>query len=251
MTPIDPDAGATTAPMRIARFLAGAGIGSRRGCEGVVQRGEVTVNGAVCTDLATRVVPGRDTVVVAGRPVALQPTTVILLNKPPGYTCSARDRHARRLVFALIPERLGRLFTVGRLDRDSEGLLILTNDGQLAQLLGHPRHGIRKEYLVTCRGRLPKGALRRLRRGIRDGGEDLRPIRVDVRQRTADGVALRFVLGEGRKREIRRLCRAVGVQVMQLRRVRLGPIGLGSLKPGAWRRLTAEEIAAIRAAATQ
>ena len=236
--------------MRIARFLAGAGVGSRRGCEEIVRRGEVQINGERISDPACNVRPGLDRVTLAGRELSLSPKVSILLNKPPGYTCSAQDRHARHLVFELVPTDLGRLFTVGRLDRDSEGLLVLTNDGDLAQALAHPRHGVEKEYHVSCRGQGNDEQLARLRRGVRDDGEWLCPLSVQCLSQGRETCTLRLVLGEGRKREIRRLCQAVGLRVKTLRRVSLGPLTLGDLARGAWRQLKPEEVRALRTAAS-
>jgi 23S rRNA pseudouridine2605 synthase len=149
----------------------------------------------------------------------------------------------------LVPAQFGRLFTVGRLDRDSEGLILLTNDGALAQRLAHPTGAVERTYHVEVRGTVGEGVLGRLRGGIEDAGEFLRPLAVTVAQRSRDGAVLRFVLRTGRKREVRRLCRAAGLAVLVLRRVQFGPLCLGDLQPGQWRELSSAELAALRGAA--
>lgn len=234
--------------MRIARYLAAAGLGSRRACEELVRSGVVSVNGEVLSSPARNVVPGQDTVCVKGRPVVPEAVVYVALNKPVGYTCSQRDEHAEHLVHELIPESLGHLFTVGRLDRDSEGLIILTNDGPFAQALSHPSHGIDKLYHVDCQGPFNPAARTRLLAGIEDEGEFLRPKDVRVVEQATRTCRLEFRLGEGRKREVRRLCRAVGLRVTRLVRRAVGPLQLGTLASGSWRHLTAAEVNRLRAA---
>lgn len=241
-------AAASPVGMRLARYLAGCGVASRRACEGLIRAGLVSVNGTVVASPAVSVLPDRDQVCYRGRRVLPQAPVCLALNKPAGYTCSARDAHAERLVYELVPRRLGRLFTVGRLDRDSEGLILLTNDGDLAQHLAHPSRGIRKTYHVDVQGRLAGGCLTRLRDGVFDDGDTLRPVTVGVLEAGPERSVLRLVLQEGRKREIRRLCAAVGLRVLRLRRVAFGPLQLGGLASGAWRELTPSEIAALRRA---
>jgi 23S rRNA pseudouridine2605 synthase len=172
-----------------------------------------------------------------------------MLNKPAGYTCSSADAHAEHLYLELLPERFGRLFSIGRLDRDSEGLLLVTNDGEFAQALAHPSHEVTKRYRVCCRGQVDDAALLRMCRGIRDAGEMLRAERVRRLSSRGDRVELEFVLVEGRKREIRRLCARSGLRVTELRRVAVGSVTLGGLAPGRWRHLREPEIGALRAAA--
>lgn len=235
--------------MRIARYLASAGLGSRRSCEELVRVGVVTVNGERLDSPARNVVPGEDRVCVRGRPVSPEALVYLALHKPPGYTCSRRDSHAERLVHELIPARLGRLFTVGRLDRDSEGLLLLTNDGDFAQLVAHPSGEIQKVYRVDCRGGWSPQVRARLLAGVHDDGEFLQPSEVLPLAVAAGRCQLEIRLGEGRKREVRRLCRAVGLRVERLLRQAIGPLALGNLASGAWRELAAAEVAALRAAA--
>ncbi len=235
--------------MRIARYLAAAGLGSRRACEELVRAGAVTVNGERLDSPARNVVPGQDRVCVRGRPVVPEKPVHLALNKPPGYTCSRSDSHAGRLVHELIPAHLGRLFTVGRLDRDSEGLILLTNDGDFAQAVAHPSGEIEKVYHVDCRGEFTAADRARLLAGVRDEGEFLRPREVRLLDQRGDRCRLEFRLGEGRKREVRRLCRAAGLRVERLVRRAIGPLALGSLAAGAWRELAPAEVAALRAAA--
>ena len=224
--------------MRLAKFLAKAGIGSRRSCEEYIREGRVTVNGEAVTAVGTCVTPGEDTVCFEGKPVAFADGEFVylMLNKPVGYTCSAKDSHAENLVYQLIPERFGRVFTVGRLDRDSEGLLLLTNDGDFAQRLTHPSHEIYKRYYVECEGRFTTAIRRQLLDGMYDNGEFLHALNVEQVSVRYGACSLIFTLGEGRKREVRRLCKDVGLRVKLLRRVSIGQLELDAkLTVGSWR----------------
>ncbi len=227
--------------MRLAKFLATAGIGSRRSCEDYIREGRVTVNGAAVTAVGTCVSPEEDEVCFEGKPVTLanRGLVYLMLNKPVGYTCSAKDVHATNLVYQLIPERFGRVFTVGRLDRDSEGLLLLTNDGDFAQRLTHPSHEIYKRYYVECDGRFTTSVRRQLLNGMYDNGEFLRALNVEQVSVQHGFCKLIFTLGEGRKREVRRLCKDVGLRVTLLRRVAIGQLELDEkLTVGSWRILS-------------
>ena len=229
---------------RLAKFLASAGIASRRNCEELIQEGRVTVNGEPVVSPAYNVDPERDHVCFEGRPVESYPQgkVYILLNKPVGYTCSAKDDHAEKLVFELIPQRFGRLFTVGRLDRDSEGMLILTNDGEYAQRVMHPSRQIVKRYYVECDGQFTTSLRRRMIEGFYDNDEFLRALNVEEVNVSRGHCALVFTLGEGRKREVRRLCKDVGLQVTLLRRIAIGALEMdGKLAAGSWRMLSEEE----------
>jgi len=234
-------AAAHSGGMRIARFLAAVGLGSRRACEHIVGAGRVTVNGEPVTTPACTVEPGVDDVRLDGRALALPPRHYLVLYKPRGVTCSARDRHAQQLVTELLPPRYGRLFSVGRLDRESEGVLLLTNDGKFAQRLAHPRHGVIKRYRVHCRGAVRERVLSRLRAGVNDRGERLQPQKVELVSAGAESAVLRFWLGEGRKREIRRLCGACGLRVERLVRESVGGVTAAGLRPGEYRELSAAE----------
>jgi len=226
-------------PMRLQAFLARAGVASRRKAEELILKGLVRVNGEVA-HLGQRVGTG-DLVEVAGRRVELpQKRVVLALHKPRGYTTTRSDPHAEKTVYELLPEIPG-LHPVGRLDRESEGLLLFTNDGELLFRLTHPRYGVRKVYRVwTERGTLPQALCRRLVEGValEDG-----PARA-LACRPAPGGAI-LTLGEGRKREVRRMLQAVGYPVKRLLRLQVGPIRLGNLPPGKWRRLSEEEVAAL------
>jgi 23S rRNA pseudouridine2605 synthase len=233
-------------PVRIARFLAAAGLAARRKCEELVTAGRVTVNGAAVTSPATLVRPGTDRVCVDGKPVTPARRVVLLLHKPPGYTCSADDAHAERLVTDLLPATAGRLFTVGRLDRDSEGLLLCTNDGELAERLSHPRYQVPKTYRVEVAEPVAPAVLRRFRAGLTDQGERLCVAEGRIVSTGPTKSVLELVLKEGKKREIRRLCESAGLKVCRLCRIAYGPLLLAGLPPGTWRELTPEELTGLQ-----
>ena len=234
---------------RLQKVLARAGLGSRRACEELIAAGRVTVDGEVVV-LGARVDPAHDRIVVDGVPVVVDETRVYwLLNKPAGYVTTAHDPQGRPTVIELVPDE-PRSFAVGRLDRDTEGLLILTNDGELAELLTHPRHGVEKAYLAEVEGVPSPGALRALREGVELEDGPARAVRAQVVQRARDGVsALEIVLKEGRKRIVRRMCEAVGHPVRRLVRTRIGPLTDPKLAPGAYRPLTPAEVRSLYAAA--
>ncbi len=227
--------------MRLARYLAACGVDSRRKCETIIASGRVTVNGEKISTPAINVNPRKDLVALDGVPVRPEEKTYVLLYKPPGYTCSADDPHAEYLVTDLLPDELGRLFTVGRLDRDSEGVLICTNDGELANRLTHPSYRVSRTYRVTVDRAVSESVCRTLRRGVYNHGEFLRPDVVKVCRR-ASPAELEIVLRQGRKREIRRLCYEVGLSVLRLVRVAFDGVPLSGMSPGQWRRLTDEEV---------
>jgi 23S rRNA pseudouridine2605 synthase len=235
---------------RLQKVLARAGVGSRRTNEMLIAEGRVTVNGEVAV-LGRRVDPGRDRVGLDGVPVVVDATVVHwVLNKPAGYVTTAHDTHGRPTVLDLVPGE-PRVFPVGRLDLETEGLLLLTNDGDLAQLLTHPRHGVEKEYFVEVEGKPSPAALRRLREGVElDDGPTL-PARARIVQESPalTTTALAIVVKEGRKRMVRRMCATVGHPVVRLARTRIGPLRDPRLAPGTWRALTTEEVRALYAAA--
>lgn len=233
---------------RLQKILARAGLGSRRACEELIRQGRVTVNGVVAC-LGASADPSCDAIAVDGQPIRLpEGHTYLLLYKPPGVVSTARDTHGRTTVLDLVPSS-SRLYPVGRLDLESEGLVLLTDDGEIALRLTHPRYGHPKEYHVRVQGHPGEQALQRWRAGVRLDGERTAPAEVTVLRHEADGTWLRVVLREGRKRQIRRIAEQLGYPVQRLIRVRLGPLELGNLKPGEWRPLTAEEIAHLRGAA--
>jgi 23S rRNA pseudouridine2605 synthase len=227
---------------RLQRALARAGFGSRRACEDLIVRGSVRVNGTIAT-LGDKVDAARDLVTLDGAPVNLDPDARYLkLNKPAGTVTTMRDPRGRPDIRSLLPADGPRVFPVGRLDRETEGLLLLTNDGDLANRLLHPSFEIEKEYLAEVRGAPTPEQVRRVRSGVEleDGPARARSVRlIDARGGRAQ---LQLVMTEGRKREVRRLLAAVGLPVARLVRVRVGPVRLGRLRPGQVRELTAEEL---------
>ena len=229
---------------RLQKVLARAGVGSRRSAEDLIEAGRVTVNGRPAV-LGMRVDVGSDVVAVDGTRLSLAPGLVYyLLNKPAGVVSTASDPQGRRTVVELVPTD-PRVFPVGRLDADTEGLLLLTNDGDLANRLAHPSHGVDKEYLVHVSGRPAPGAVRRLRDGVDLDDGPTAPARVSV---VGPGL-LRVTIHEGRNRQVRRMCEAVGHPVQRLVRVRIGPIRDQRLPPGHWRALTVAELRALEVAA--
>lgn len=238
---------------RLQKVLARAGVASRRAAEALITAGRVTVNDVVVDRLGSTVDPSTDVIAVDGRTVAIErPRTYLVMHKPPGYLSTARDGRGRPTVLDLVPAGVdARVYPVGRLDRDSEGLLLLTDDGELTYRLTHPRFGLEKEYLALVRGRPGAEALQRLRDGVTIDGRRTAPARVEIARdvtlpRNSGDTWLRIVLREGRKRQIRLMCAAVGHAVRRLIRMREGPVTLGSLPPGAVRPLTPEELAALR-----
>jgi 23S rRNA pseudouridine2605 synthase len=244
-------------PVRLQKLIAEAGIASRRAAERLIVEGRVSVNGAVVREMGATADPATDDVRVDGAPLRTPAAkTYLLLHKPPGYVATARDPHALRTVMDLLPAGTPRVFPVGRLDRESEGLLLLTDDGALAQRLLHPRYGLEREYAVLVRGKVAAPTLARLRAGVGIEGAHVTPLRVAVEPPpaplpawTPPGAAwLRITLGEGRKREVRALCAAARLHVLRLLRVRFGPLALGDLPSGRIRPLTDAEVASLRRA---
>ncbi|WP_376794382.1 pseudouridine synthase [Thermogemmatispora sp.] len=242
---------------RLARFLAHAGVASRRHAETLIFSGRVQVNGQTVTTPATRIDPARDTVTVDGQRIqASRRHLYLMLHKPAGYVSTVSDPQGRPTVLDLLPEELRRLrlYPVGRLDLDTTGLLLLTNDGEFALHMMHPRFSPEKRYRALVRGYPSSSTLERLRQGVVIEEDDGRPYRtapIGVRplQRTAAGTWLELRLHEGRKRQIRRMLASVGHPVIELQRVAIGPLTLGDLAPGSWRPLTRAEIAALQAQA--
>jgi 23S rRNA pseudouridine2605 synthase len=229
---------------RLQKVLAQRGYGSRRAGEELIAAGRVSVNGEVA-ELGRRIDVEHDVVEVDGHLVPVRPGLVhYLLNKPTGVVTTAKDTHGRPTVVELVPAE-PRVFPVGRLDADTEGLLVLTNDGELAHRLTHPRFGVDKEYLVQVRGVPGPGALRRLRGGVDLDDGLTAPARVSQ----PEAGVLRMTIHEGRNRQVRRMCEAIGHPVERLVRVRIGPISDRRLAPGSWRDLTIEEVRLLAEAA--
>jgi pseudouridine synthase len=233
--------------MRLQKVIAQAGVASRRKAELLITAGRVRVNGHTVTTLGTTVDPTTDVVVVDGRPLRLQePPRYILLHKPRGYVTTCQDEQGRPTVFALLKRQPVRLFPVGRLDMNSEGVLLLTNDGRLAHRLLHPRYGVPRTYLVHVSGMLTEQELEHLRRGVSlDDGKTL-PAQVQVARRGDKSCWLRMTLREGRSRQIHRMLeRCGGYSVKRLQRIAMGPLTLLGLPPGQCRDLEPFEIARL------
>lgn len=227
--------------MRLNRFLAAAGLGSRRRCDELITAGRITINGKVCTNFSAQ--PGaRDYVKLDGKLIHVAPALTIMLNKPAGFVSTRKDRHARDTVFDLIPKRFSHLFTIGRLDAQTEGLLLLTNDGELAQHVTHPRFKVDKEYEVTLDRPWDPALAPRMERGIVLDGQ-----RAKIAQlRSLSPTRVRVVLRQGINRQIRRMFEAVGYRVKQLLRVRIGNLRLGDLPCAHWRALTHQELKSLQ-----
>lgn len=234
--------------MRLQRFLARAGVASRRGSEGLITAGRVAVNGSTVTELGAKVDPDRDRVTVDGVVVSLADAPAhIALNKPAGVVTTMRDPHHRQSVASLVPvERYPGLFPVGRLDRDTTGLLLFTTDGELAHRLLHPRWKVPKTYRALVDGIPGEKALRRLQEGLVLDDGPTAPAQVRVLEVMKGAALIEITVHEGRKRQVRRMLSAVSHPVISLERVRFGPVTLGGLETGRWRPLTTEEISALR-----
>jgi 23S rRNA pseudouridine2605 synthase len=238
------DRGPTGEGERLQKVLARAGLGSRRVCEDLIAAGRVTVDGVVA-DLGRRVDAATALVEVDGVAIGVAPGLVYyLLNKPAGVVTTADDPQGRPTVVALVPDE-PRVFPVGRLDLETEGLLLLTNDGELTHRLTHPSFGVDKEYLAHVEGRLTRAALRVLREGVELDDGITAPAQVT---QVSPGL-LRLVIHEGRNRQVRRMCETVGYPVQRLVRTRIGPLTDRKLKPGRWRELTTNEVRALERAA--
>ena len=228
--------------VRLQKHLAEAGIASRRRCEQLIEQGRVSVNGQPVRMLGTKVDPEHDSVRVDGKPIVIERKVYIALNKPAGFLCTSHDTHGRKRAVDLLPRSLPRLYTVGRLDKDTEGLILLTNDGTFSLRLTHPRYKMSKTYLVEVEGEITSAEIAHLLKGVRNEGELLHAEKI-FQVRTRDNATeLRLVLSEGKKRQIRRMMAAVGHPVKRLVRLAVGPVELGDLAISQWRYLTDEEV---------
>jgi 23S rRNA pseudouridine2605 synthase len=237
-------------PERLQKVLASAGLGSRRACEELITSGRVEVDRTVVTELGTRVDPSRQEIRVDGERLPRVRRVVYLLNKPVGVVTTNFDPAGRPRAVDLVPADQ-RLFAVGRLDLTSEGLLLLTNDGDLANLLAHPRYGVEKRYLVQVAGVPSEELLDKLRRGVRLAEGEVHAKRVSIRSQHKQSAVLEMVLDEGKNREIRRMLARLGHKVHQLKRVAVGNLTLGTLLPGQWRQLSWSEADVLRRDAEQ
>ena len=231
---------------RLQKVLARVGIGSRRVCEDLIAEGRVLVDGEMAV-LGRRVDPETAFIEVDGAPVGVRPDLVhYVLNKPAGVVTTADDPQGRPTVVGLVPDE-PRVFPVGRLDVDTEGLLLLTNDGELAHRLTHPSYGVEKEYVAEVEGLPTRAVLRRLREGVELDDGPTAPARATL----VDPSVVRLTIHEGRNRQVRRMCEAVGHSVVRLIRTRIGPLADRSLAPGAWRELTGAEVRSLQRAVAE
>lgn len=235
--------------VRIQKIIADSGLCSRRKAEELISEGVVTVNGRACT-LGDKANPRSDKVAVNGKAISAVPSEkrYIMLNKPRGYITTMSDEQGRRIAAELLKGVEERVVPVGRLDRNSEGLLLFTNDGEFANEITHPSRHVSKTYRVTIDGKVGEEQLMRLAAGVvLDDGKKTLPCSVEVLSEETGRTVLRIVIKQGLNRQIRRMCTAVGLQVGRLRRVAIGGVRLGMLKPGDWRDLTKEELRILRA----
>jgi 23S rRNA pseudouridine2605 synthase len=231
--------------VRLQKFLAQAGVASRRAGEQLILSGRVRVNGEPARLLGCKVDPARDQVEVDGTAVKARRRLYVALHKPRGYLCTRLDPERRRTIVELLPKEWDHLYSVGRLDQDSEGLIFLTNDGQFALRLTHPRYGTRKTYRVTVAGRVAPPLLGRLTAGVMDQGEKLKASKARLLSANKTHSTLELDLNEGKNREVRRLFAALGFEITRLVRVKIGPVPLGELPAGKWRTLTEPEIKSL------
>ena len=227
--------------MRINKYLAQCGVASRRDCDRIISEGRVTLNGRVC-GLGDDVADG-DTVKVDGKQVAIKKNEYYLLHKPKGYLSTVSDDKGRKTVMDILGSSVGRVYPVGRLDYDSEGLLILTTDGELAQHLTHPSNEVAKTYLVKVEGRLTEDDLNPIRSGIEiEGGYVTKKCRAHIVETNRDFTRVEMVLREGKNREIRKMFAAIGKEVMLLKRTKVGELTLRGLERGSFRKLSPAEV---------
>ncbi len=233
--------------IRLQKYLAECGVASRRASEKLIQEGLVSVDGVVVTELGTKVEPGKSHVTYKGKPVGLDEKAWIMLNKPTGVICTSDDPQGRETVLDMLPKFKSRLYTVGRLDVMSEGLLLITNDGDLAHRLMHPRHHIEKKYQVWIDRELSSDELDRMVKGLNSRGEMLKALRVEPLRRVLEGrFGYTLTLGEGRNRHIRRMMEVLDRKVLRLLRVSVGPLRLEKLRSGEHRDLDPWEIDKLR-----
>jgi len=228
--------------VRLQKFLADAGVASRRAGEQFILDGRVAVNGKIIRLLGTKVDPVHDEISVDGKPVRAKRKLYIALHKPVKCVCSHKDELGRPTIYELLPKEWGTVSSVGRLDYNSEGLIFLTNDGQFALRLTHPRYGVRKRYVATVEGEVTGAMLRQFTQGIFDGGEKLQALSARLVSGSRRRSVVELELGEGKNREVRRLFESQNLTVKQLQRTQIGKIKLGELKLGKWRTLSVAEI---------
>ncbi|KXG75301.1 Ribosomal large subunit pseudouridine synthase B [Fervidicola ferrireducens] len=229
--------------VRLQKFLAMAGIASRRACETLILDGRVQVNGKIVKELGIKVDPDVDEVRVDGEICRIKMKPVyIIMNKPKGVLTTVKDPFGRPTIIDLLAGVKERVFPVGRLDKDTEGLLIITNDGELSYKLTHPKHQIDKTYIAKVMGVPDEKDIRRLRKGIFLEDGKTAPAKVRILKKGKNFAVLEIIIHEGRKRQVRRMCEAIGHPVLSLRRTRIGNLTLRGLAPGGWRYMTEEEV---------
>jgi 23S rRNA pseudouridine2605 synthase len=229
-------------PERLQKLLARAGFGSRRACEEIIREGRVEVDGEVVTEVGRQADHETQTIKVDGNVVRLESLVYYLVNKPRNVLCTSRDPQGRRTVVDLIPHEARRIFSVGRLDHDSKGAVILTNDGALTNMLTHPRYGIEKTYAVRVRGQMSDDSVTRLREGVWLSEGRTLPARVWIVKRRPTETELGVTICEGKNRQVRRMFAKVGHKVLSLTRTRIGPLTLRTLPDGGWRELRRREV---------
>jgi len=232
--------------LRLNRAIAATGVCSRRDADELIKSRRVKVNGALAQDLSMQVDPAKDQIQVDGKPLYKKAYEYIVLYKPKGVVTTCDDEKGRRTVLDLLPADLRHLKPVGRLDRDSEGMIILTNDGLLAQTLTHPSHHIDKTYRVTVEGHIDEKALNALSEGVRLSEGTTQRARVHSLRRSGNMSTFVIVISEGRNRQIRRMCAKVGYNVLRLVRERIGALQLNLKEPGQWRHLMASEVSLLK-----
>jgi len=231
--------------IRLQKFLADAGIASRRASEEIIRAGRVAVNGTVVSELGTRIDGEHDKVELDGKLVRVRKKMYAALHKPKGVVCSRQDERGRPTIYELLPREWSHLYSVGRLDYASEGLIFLTNDGDFSLHLTHPRYGIRKKYVATVEGRVEPATLALFTQGLWHQGEKLKAEKARLISSTKAQSVAELELAEGKNREVRRLFESQGLTVKRLQRIQIGKIKLGELRPGKWRTLTETEIKSL------
>lgn len=234
--------------IRLQKFLADCGLGSRRACEKLITAGVVSVDGKTVTELGTKIDPTAQRISCNGKPVAKEASVTLLVNKPVKIICTSNDPQGRTTVLDLLTDLPERVYTVGRLDFMSEGLLIVTNDGDLAHALTHPRYHVPKTYRVRVNRPIGHYQLQKMVRGIPSQGETLKMLNIEEDTKTRRGNEYIVTLGEGRNRHIRRMMEFFDLKVIQLKRTAIGPLRLEKLKPGEWRRAKPSELKLLRKA---
>ncbi len=231
--------------VRLQKFLAEAGIASRRASEQLIVQGHVHVNGRPVSALGTKIDPASDKITIDGKPVKPKRKLYLAIHKPPGYICSRNDPENRRSVGELLPKEWNNLYSVGRLDYWSEGLIFYTNDGDFSLKLTHPRFGVKKIYRVALKGNVDQQRLAPLTRGIMDQGEMLKAERVRILKGNNSRSMVEVTLRQGKNRELRRMFEVLGIEVEQLQRTQIGSVKLAELPRGKWRTLTESEIKSL------